>query len=123
MNRAGAMSRRVQAYCKKNNTPFVHYNTGERKHEDAEKLLPNDASYEGIFAIFCSRTPGLLWEVHEFGKGKIAIQRKKKPGVLSRHGWKIRRRDGRDCTDQYTHCAPDGKSIVIDDIPKSVWLQ
>ena len=85
MNMAGAMSKRVQAYCKKNNIPFVHYNTGERKHEDAEKLLPMDAGYEGIFAIFCSRAPSLLWEVHEFGNGKIDIRRKKKPSLVKHY--------------------------------------
>ena len=77
MRMAGVMSQRVQAYCKKNNIPFIHYQTGERKHEDAAKLLPFDAAYEGIFAIFCSRATSLLWEIHEFGNGKIDICKKK----------------------------------------------
>ena len=90
MNMAGAMSKRVQSYCKKNNIPFVHYNTGERKHEDAEKSFPKEAADEGIFAIFCSRAPSLLWEVHEFGKGKIDIRRKKKPSLVNHYFFQIK---------------------------------
>jgi hypothetical protein len=90
MNMAGVMSKRVQAYCKKNNIPFVHYQTGERKHEDAEKLFPSDKDFEGIFAIFCSRAPSLLWEVREFGEGKIDIRRKKKPSLVNHYFFHIR---------------------------------
>ena len=90
MNMAGAMSKRVQAYCKMNNIPFVHYQTGERKHEDAEKLVPGDTAFEGIFAIFCSRAPSLLWEVREFGNGKIDIRRKKKASLVNHYFFHIR---------------------------------
>ncbi len=90
MRIAGVVSQRVQAYCKKKNIPFVHYQTGERKHEDAEKLLPVDASYEGIFTIFCSRATSILWEVHEFGNGKIDIRRKKKASLVNHYYFHIK---------------------------------
>jgi hypothetical protein len=90
MRMAGVVSQRVQAYCKKNNIPFVHYQTGERKHEDAAQLLPSDAAYEGIFAIFCSRATSMLWEVHEFGNGKIDIRRKKKPSLVNHYYFHIK---------------------------------
>jgi len=64
MRMPGAVSKRIQSYCKQKNIPFIHYQAGERKHEDAAKLYPEDASFEGIFAIFCSRATSLLWEVH-----------------------------------------------------------
>lgn len=41
---AGTFSKRVQSYCKGNNIPFHHYKSGERKHEDAEALIPADKS-------------------------------------------------------------------------------
>jgi len=84
MHMAGVVSQRVQAWCKKNSIPFIHYQTGERKYEDAEKLLPKDAYFEGIFAIFCSRAPSLLWEVHEFGNGKMmyAVKRKHHRSII-----------------------------------------
>ena len=90
MRMAGVVSQRVQAYCKKNNLPFMHYQTGERKHEDAAKLLPADGAYEGIFAIFCSRAPSMLWEVHEFGNGKIDIRRKKKASLVNHYYFHIK---------------------------------
>ena len=60
MRYAGRFSRRVQSFCKKKNIPFVHFQTGERKHEEAEKLMPEDKSFIGIFAVFVSRAPRLL---------------------------------------------------------------
>ncbi len=90
MRMAGVVSQRVQAYCKKSNISFVHYQTGERKHEDAAELLPADAAYEGIFAIFCSRATSMLWEVHEFGNGKIDIRRKKKPSLVNHYYFHIK---------------------------------
>jgi hypothetical protein len=85
MRIAGRISRRVQAYCKSNGIPFVHYDTGDRKHEDAAKLLPKDKDFTGIFAIFCSRAPGLLWEVKTFASGNIDIRRKKKASLVSHY--------------------------------------
>jgi len=90
MRMAGVMSKRVQAYCKQKNIPFIYYQTGERKHEDAAKLYPEDASFEGIFAIFCSRATSLLWEVHEFGNGKIDIRRKQKASLVNHYYFHIK---------------------------------
>ncbi len=36
MRYAGRFSRRVQSFCKKKNIPFVYFQTGERKHKEAE---------------------------------------------------------------------------------------
>jgi hypothetical protein len=90
MRMAGVVSQRVQAYCKKTNIPFVHYQTGERKHEDAAGLLPADGVFEGIFAVFCSRATSLLWEVREFGNGNIDIRRKKKASLVNHYYFHIK---------------------------------
>ena len=42
MKFAGRFSRRVQSFCKSKNIPFMHFYSGERKHEEAEKLIPQD---------------------------------------------------------------------------------
>ena len=57
MRYAGRFSRRVQAFCKKKNIPFRIFKTGERKHEEAEKLKPSDKSFIGIFAILYPGPP------------------------------------------------------------------
>ena len=69
---------------------FIHYQTSERKYEDAAKLIPADSAYEGIFAIFCSRATSILWEVREFGNGKIDIRRKKKASLVNHYYFHIK---------------------------------
>ena len=89
MHYAGRFSRRVQAFCKKKDIPFVHFQTGERKHEEAEKLLPPNKSFIGIFAVFVSRAPSLLWEVRKFQNGSIDIRRKKKTSLVNHYYFHI----------------------------------
>lgn len=76
MRMAGRFSSRVNAFCKKKNIPLVYFKAGERKHEEAEKLLPTDKNFTGIFAIFVSRSQAMVWDVKEFGAGKIDIRKK-----------------------------------------------
>lgn len=89
MRFAGRFSRRVQAYSKSKSIPFIHFKTGERKYTEAEKLLPQDKSFTGIFAIFCSRAPSLLWEVKKFDNGSIDIRRKKKTSLVNHYYFHI----------------------------------
>ncbi len=86
---AGRFSRRVQAFCEARNIPFKHFYSGERKHEEAEKLIPQDKSFTGIFAVFVSLAPSLLWEVREFGNGSIDIRRKKKTSLVNHYFFHI----------------------------------
>jgi len=83
MRYAGRFSRRVQSFCKKKNIPFVYFPIGERKHIEAELLKPQDRSFIGIFAVFVSRAPSLLWEVKRFDNSSIDIRRKKKTSLVN----------------------------------------
>jgi len=89
MRYAGRFSRRVQSFCKGKNIPFVHFQTGQRKHVEAEKLMPKDKSFIGIFAVFVSRAPSLLWEVKKFDNGAIDIRRKKKTSLVNHYYFHI----------------------------------
>lgn len=93
MRYAGRFSRRVQGFCKKRGIPFVHFRPGERKHEEAEKLKPNDKSFIGIFAVFVSRAPSLLWEVKKFDNGSIDIRRKNKTSLVNHYYFHIMDKD------------------------------
>ncbi len=113
MRMAGGVSQRAEAYCKKNGIPFIHYQTGERKHEDAAKLFPADGAYEGIFAIFCSRATSLLWEVREFGNGKIDIRRKKKASLVNHYYFHIKDKQwGHVCVRMCAH-PPFSCNIIL----------
>lgn len=82
MRMAGRYSSRVKAFCKKSNIPLVYFKAGERKHEEAEILLPADKDFTGIFAIFVSRAPAMVWDIKEFGNGKIDIKKKHRCHLL-----------------------------------------
>lgn len=89
MKFAGRFSRRVQFFCKSKDIPFKRFYSGERKHEEAVKLIPQDKSFTGIFAVFVSRAPSLLWEVKEFESGSIDIRRKKKTSLVNHYYFHI----------------------------------
>jgi hypothetical protein len=113
MRMAGVVSQRVQAYCRKNNIPFVHYQTGERKHEDAAELLPSDSGYEGIFAVFCARATSMLWEVHEFGNSSIDVRRKKKASLVNHYYFHIKDKQwGHVCVRMCAH-PPFSCNIIL----------
>jgi hypothetical protein len=89
MRYAGRFSRRVQSFCKSRNIPFVYFATGERKHTEAELLKPKDSGFTGIFAVFVSRAPSLLWEVKQFDNGSINIRRKSKTSLVNHYYFHI----------------------------------
>lgn len=89
MRLAGRFSRRVQQFCKQRNIPLMYFSTGERKHEHAEALIPADPCFTGIFAIFVSRAPSLIWEVKNFKSGAINIVRKQKTSLVNHYYFHI----------------------------------
>lgn len=84
MRMSGRFSSRLRAFCKKESIPVFYFKAGERKHEEAEKLLPSDKNFTGLFAVFVAKAPAMVWDVKEFGDGKIDI-RKKTPLVYINH--------------------------------------
>jgi hypothetical protein len=113
MRFAGIVSKRVECYCKEKDLPFIHFQPGERKHEEAEKLYPTDDSFEGIFAIFCSRASANLWEVKEFGNGGMDIRRKKKPSLVNHYYFHIKDKQwGHVCIRMCAH-PPFGCMIIL----------
>ncbi|MEK9165835.1 MAG: hypothetical protein AAB525_03195 [Patescibacteria group bacterium] len=89
MRMAGRFSSRIKAFCKKKNIPLVYFKAGERKHEEAENLLPTDKNFTGIFAVFVSRAPAMVWDVKEFGAGKIDIRKKTPLSFINHYSFHI----------------------------------
>ena len=77
MRMAGRFGRRVKAFCESEKIPLTFFKPGERKHEAAELLIPKDRSFSGIFAVFVSRSMGLLWDIKRFENGGMDIRKKK----------------------------------------------
>lgn len=113
MRFAGRFSRRVQSYCKEKDIPFIHFQTGARKHEEAEKLIPKYKSFVGIFAIFVSRAPSLLWEVKKFDNGSIDIRRKKKTSLVNHYFFHIMDKDWGHITIRMCAHPPFSCNIIL----------
>jgi len=73
---AGRFSRRAHAWAKKNAVPIIHCKPGERKHELADKYLPQDPEYKGLFLILVAKAPALLWNVTISNNGQPHLSRK-----------------------------------------------
>lgn len=76
MRFAGRFSRRLHAYAKKHGIPLIHCKPGERKHELAQKYLPSDPAFRGVFCIFAARAQASVMEVQRSTKGVTNIKRK-----------------------------------------------
>lgn len=76
MRMAGRFSRRVRGWAKSNGVPVIDCPVGERKHEIAEKHLPQDPNRTGIFLVMVGRAPAPVWDVRRYGQGGIDLRRK-----------------------------------------------
>jgi hypothetical protein len=74
---AGDLSRKVHAFAKKKDIPIIHCETGIRKGDLAQKYLPRDTSFQGLFLILVAKSPGLVWEVQQCKNGIPHLDRKK----------------------------------------------
>ncbi len=84
MKMSGRFSKRAKDFCKKRNIPLMYFKSDEKMHAEAEKLIPTDKNFTGLFAIFVKRAPGNVYDVKESKKGSIDIV-KKKPLPLVNH--------------------------------------
>ena len=73
---AGRFSRRLHAYAQAHHIPVIHCAPGARKHEVAEKYLPQDPTFEGLFLILVAKAPALVWEVTKTKTGAPHLARK-----------------------------------------------
>jgi hypothetical protein len=82
---AGDFSRRLHAFAKKANIPVIYCLLGDKtKHQRAEKLLPKDPAFQGVFAILVARAPALIWKARRNREGKLVLRRQA-PWPLVQH--------------------------------------
>ena len=63
MRMAGRFSRRVHGWAKAHGVPVQDCSAGERKHEMAEELIPQDPNFKGVFLIQVCKAPAPTWHV------------------------------------------------------------
>jgi len=71
---AGDFSRRVHAYAQKHGIPIEHCKPDERKHRLAEKRLPQDPNFRGVFLILVAKAPARVWKVKRARNGQPHLQ-------------------------------------------------
>ena len=73
---AGDFARRVRAFARKKEIPFLSFAVGDKtKHSQAAALRPTDPKFQGVFAIFASKAPALVWKAWKNKKGKLVLRR------------------------------------------------
>jgi len=73
MRMAGRFSRRVHGWAKANGVPVQECAVGERKHEMAEELIPQDPNFKGVFLVQVCRAPAPIWNAHYTEKGGLML--------------------------------------------------
>jgi hypothetical protein len=113
MRMAGRFSSRLRAFCKKEDIPVVYFKAGERKHKEAEKLLPTDKNWSGLFAVFVAKAPAMVWDVKEFGAGKIDIRKKTPLSYVNHYSFHIMDLEWGHITIKISGHFPFGAQIIL----------
>lgn len=113
MRMAGRFSSRLRAFCKKEHIPVVYFKTGERKHEEAERLLPTDKNFTGLFAVFVAKAPAMVWDIKEFGEGKIDIRKKTPLAYVNHYSFHIIDQEWGHITMKLSGHFPFGVQIIL----------
>jgi hypothetical protein len=82
---AGTFSRRLHGFCAKRGIPLIEAQAGERKHELAQRYLPVNPKFCGLFLVIKSNAPAPVWEVKRNGEGRITEIRHRKSWPYVRH--------------------------------------
>lgn len=92
---------------------MTHFKAGERKHEEAEKILPTEKDFTGIFAVFVSGAPAMVWDVKEFGDGKIDIRKKTPISYINHYSFLIIDSQWGHITIKISGHPPFGAQIIL----------
>ncbi len=74
---AGRFARRVRAFAQEHKIPLIDCGVGEPKHQLAEKHLPSDPTFQGVFLILVAKAPAVVWEVQKTKTGVPHLERKR----------------------------------------------
>jgi hypothetical protein len=110
---AGRFSRRVRAYAREHNIPLVDCGAGNRKHRAAEKHLPTDPTFQGVFVIFVAKAPAAVWEVRRGKSGAPHLERKQPWPYVNHYHFHIIDPDWGHVTIKMSGHPPFGVQIML----------
>jgi hypothetical protein len=73
---AGRFSRRLRGWAKSKNVPVIECRADDLKHELAEKLIPKDPQFTGVFCVMVTRAKMSVWDVQRCGRGGPKLWRR-----------------------------------------------
>ena len=110
---AGRFSRRVHAYAKEKHLPLLHCEPGVKKHELAQKYLPNDPGFEGLFLILVAKAPALIGEVKRCKNGVPHLQRKTPWPLVNHYHFHFIDREWGQVTIKMSGHPPFGLQVIL----------
>ena len=81
MRLAGRFGRRLRAYAQKEGIPVINCKSDERKYEIAQRYLPQNPDFVGLFAVLVGRASAPAWHIHQTTEGRIQNIVRKYPFV------------------------------------------
>ena len=82
-------ARRIRAYAEQNKIPLIESHRDERKHEIAEKYLPTNPRFRGVFCIIVGRAPASVWDIKRFDNGGMDIRKKTPQPYVNQYSFHI----------------------------------
>jgi hypothetical protein len=110
----GDFARRVRAFARKNKIPFLPFAVGDKtKHAQAAALRPTDPNFQGVFAIFASKAPALVWKAWKNKKGKLVLRRPRNWPLVYHYHFHIVGREWGHITIRMSGHPPFGRQISL----------
>jgi hypothetical protein len=110
---AGRFSRRLHAYAHAHNIPVIHCVPGTRKHEVAQKYLPQDPAFQGLFLILVAKAPALVWEVTKGKTGAPHLTRKQPWPYVNHYHFHLIDKDWGHITIKISGHPPFGVQLML----------
>ena len=76
-------------------------------------MTPEDKSFIGLFAVFVSKAPAVVWDVKEFGDGKIDLRKKTPMSYVNHYSFHIIDHHWGHITIKMSGHAPFGAQIIL----------
>ena len=111
MRMAGRFSRRVRAFAKAHQIPFIDCGRGERKHRIAEEYLATHTVGAGVFLILVARAAASVWEVKRSASGVIG-NLEKKTAFVNHYSFHIMDPDWGHLTVKISGHPPFGAQVI-----------
>lgn len=110
---AGGFSRRVRAHAREHRIPLIDCGAGERKHRIAERYLPTDPKFRGVFLILVAKAPAPVWNVRKCKSGAPHLARKQPWPYVNHYHFHIIDPDWGHITIKISGHPPFGVQIML----------